>query len=423
MENGIGRGWMLVCLLACPALLSGQSAATAATAASASAAVQSTAGTTAPAATPAAAPAAASAQEQEQAGGMAGMPAPPAIVKYPAMTIQGFADIDFSAQDQGDERVGTATGFTPPGASSGFDLGQFVLHFTGALSPRVSYFAEVSWTSGADGFTTTIERSIIQYDYNDYFKISAGRYHTPIMYWNTAFHHGLWLQTTISRPEMIQFGGQLIPVHFIGLLAQGTVPGSGSLHVHYDLGVGNGRGANIAEPGNAGDINNNRAWLATLYAQPTWAYKWEVGGSVYRDKIGPATGIVGNYGEWIDTARLIYTGETPEFLAEFANIQHTRMGAPGMWNSQAGYAQIGYRLPIWQAKWKPYYRYEYIHIPTSDPVFNVPGNTVPSLSGSIFGVRYDFSNYAALKIEYRNSRRFANQPRINGLFVQTALVF
>lgn len=343
---------------------------------------------------------------------------------YPSLNIQGFADLDYSVQDQAAERVGTATGFTPPGVSSNFSLGQFVLHFAGALSPKVSYFAEVSWTATATGFTTTLERSIIRYDYSDYFKISAGRYHTPIMYWNTAYHHGLWLQTSISRPEMIQFGGRLIPVHFVGLLAQGLVPATGSLNLHYEAGVGNGRNSSISEPGNAGDTNNNKAWLATVYAQPTWAYKWQVGGSVYRDKIGPgATGIPGAYGEWIQTARLIYTGEQPEFLSEFANIKHSTIGAPGSWSSQAWYAQLGYRLPWLQEKWKPYYRFEYIHVPTSDPVFNPPGDAVPSLAGSVFGVRYDFSSFAAFKAEYRDSRRVAGEPRIRGLFLQTALTF
>lgn len=387
------------------------------------------AGTAAPAPAPATAePSGAGSMGQMNAGGIqvSGPEtggAPPALIKYPSLTIQGFADIDFSAQDHAAERVGTNTGFTPPGPSSGFDLGQFVLHFSGALSPRVSYFAEITWTALPDGFATTVERSILQYAFSDNLKLSAGRYHTPIMYWNTAFHHGLWLQTTITRPEMIEFGGALIPVHFVGLLADGTVPDSGSLHLHYDLGIGNGRGANIVEPGSAGDVNNNRAWLATLYAQPEWAYKWEFGGSVYRDRIGPANGIVGNYNEQIDTARLIYTGEHPEILAEAANIQHTRLGAPGVWNSQAWYAQIAYRLPWFEAQWKPYFRYEYIHIPKTDPVLNASDNVVPSLAGFLFGVRYDFSPFAAFKMEYRNSRRAANEPRINGLFFQTALVF
>lgn len=386
---------MLFCLMACPVALGAQSAPA-----------------TPPPAPPAQAQTAAAADQE-----------PLGQIHYPMLDIQGFADVDYSVQSQAAERVGTATGFTPPGPSSDFSLGQFVLHFAGALSPKVSYFAEVSWTPNANGFTTTVERSIIRYDYSDYFKISAGRYHTPILYWNTAYHHGLWLQTTISRPEMIQFGGRLIPVHFDGLLAEGTVPGTGSLNLHYQAGLGNGRGANIAEPGNAGDVNNNKAWLTTVYAQPTWAYKWEFGGSVYRDRIGPVPALAGNYGEWIDTARVVYTGEQPEFISEFANIKHTRAGGPGTWNSQAWYAQLAYRLPILEAKWKPYYRFEYIHVPLSDPVFNPVGDPVPSLAGSVVGVRYDFSAFAAFKMEYRNARRAPNKPRINGLFLQTALMF
>ncbi|HEY8055709.1 MAG TPA: hypothetical protein VIE13_07340 [Terriglobales bacterium] len=350
--------------------------------------------------------------------------APAGEVKYPSLEIQGFADIDFSAQNQRLQRVGTATGFTPPGQSSDFDLGQFVLHFAGQLAPRVSYFAEVSWTAGPNGYSTTIERSVLRYAFNDYFKISAGRYHTPIVYWNTAYHHGLWLQTTINRPEMIQFGGRLIPVHFVGLQAQGLVPQSGSLNLQYDVGIGNGRGANIAEPGDAGDINNNRAWMATLTAQPDWAYKWEFGGSVYHDSIGQASGLPTTFGEWIRTIRLVDTGETPEIIAEAADIRHDELGGAGSsWSSQAWYVQVAYRLPWFQAQWKPYYRFEYIHIPKTDPVFNPATNPVPSLAGSIAGVRYDFCSYAAFKMEYRNSRRNPGEPRIQGAFAQIALTF
>lgn len=52
----------------------------------------------------------------------------------------------------------------------------------------------------ATGFNPEVERVIIRYDLNDYFRVSFGRYHTLINYWNTAFHHGEWLQTSISRP-------------------------------------------------------------------------------------------------------------------------------------------------------------------------------------------------------------------------------
>jgi hypothetical protein len=59
---------------------------------------------------------------------------------------------------------------------------------------------------------------MVRYDFSDQFKISAGRFHTPIGYWNTAFHHGSWLQTSVARPEMIKFGSRFIPTHFVGLI-------------------------------------------------------------------------------------------------------------------------------------------------------------------------------------------------------------
>lgn len=342
-------------------------------------------------------------------------------IKYPNLAIHGFADVDFSAQDHRAQRVGTSVGFTPPGTSSGFDLGQFVLHFAGALAPRVSYFAELSWTATPTGYQTEVERTILRYDFNDYLKISAGRFHTPINYWNTAFHHGLWLQTSISRPEMIQFGGRLIPVHFVGALAQGLIPKTGSLNLHYDVGIGNGRSDPISRAGDSGDVNNSRAWLTTIYAKPFWAYGLRFGGSLYRDKVRLVGD--GSYREWIEAAHVVYTKEDPEILAEIANIHHQRIGGPGTYNSLAWYVQVGYRLPWWQQKWKPYYRFEYIHVPKSDPVFNPPVDPLPSLAGWLIGVRYDFTSYAALKMEYRHARRFPHQPRVNGLFLQSSLTF
>ena len=131
------------------------------------------------------------------------------------MQIRGFADVDFGATDV-------------RGTTSGFTLGQFVLHISSPLSSKVSYFGEVSFTAQAPGITPgyklDVERMLLRYDYNDVFKISFGKYHTPVNYWNTAYHHGLWLQTTIARPEMIKFGGQFLPVHFVGVLGEGEFP-------------------------------------------------------------------------------------------------------------------------------------------------------------------------------------------------------
>ena len=112
---------------------------------------------------------------------------------FPTFKIAGFSDFDFGATDQ-------------RGTKSGFNEGQFVLHINSNLSQKVTFLGELSLTARTDagtgsppatGFNVEVERSIIRYDLNDYFKVSFGRYHTPINYWNTEFHHGQWLQTTV----------------------------------------------------------------------------------------------------------------------------------------------------------------------------------------------------------------------------------
>ena len=323
--------------------------------------------------------------------------------RFPSLQIRGFGDVDFSATDQ-------------KGSISGFNLGQLVLHLASPLSEKVSYFGEVSFTAQPNAYDLSVERTIIRYDYNDYFKLSFGKYHTPIGYWNATFHHGAWLQTTIARPEMVQFGGTFIPVHFVGLQAEGNIP-SGGLGLGYNVGVGNGRSSFLSKAGDSGDSNDNRAWVANVYARPSRFYGLQVGASVYRDKLTPQPGQ--NFGEWITAADLVWAKEKPEFLAEYANVHHRDEATANTWDSQAFYVQLAYRLPWWQSKWKPYYRFEYIHKPEDDPTLL----NVLDLSGSTLGVRYDITNYAAFKGEYRNTRHGVDQPRVNGAFFQTSFTF
>jgi len=344
-----------------------------------------------------------------------------AEVHYPSLQVRGFADIDFSATDQ-------------KGTTSGFNLGQLDLHLASPLSRKISYFGEMTFNAHANGYTVEVERSIIRYDYNDYFKLSFGRYHTPIGYWNTAFHHGAWLQTTIDRPEIVRVGGTFIPVHFVGFLAEGNIP-SGGAGLSYSFGLGNGRGEIISRPGDAGDINNNRAWVANIFARPAKLYGLQLGASVYRDKItcqnNPIVPAVpgcrltnGNdYREWITAAHVVWTKGAPEFLAEFANVNHHQVLTNLVSNSQGLYVQLGYRLPWSEKTLKPYYRFEYLHTPQSEAVLS---NL--DLVESIAGLRYDISSYAAFKGEYRHaSRDILKTPTfngiVNGLFLQTSFTF
>jgi hypothetical protein len=332
--------------------------------------------------------------------------------QYPSLKIAGFGDVNFSATDK-------------PEGPKGFSLGQFVLHMASELSPRVTFFGEISLSARGDagtgapaatGFNTEVERMILRFDQSDRLKISFGRYHTPINYWNTAFHHGQWLQTTASRPEMIQFGGRFLPVHFIGALVEGSVPASG-WNVGYKAGLGNGRSTVISRGGDAGDANGNRAWLVNGFSKPDKLYGLEFGASLYGDEITvPNTG---DFGERIVSAHVAWSKEDPEIIAEIANVRHQRHGSAEATWSHAYYVQAAYRLPQFNRAWKPYYRFEHIGIDADDVVFA----TVPRLDGSTIGVRYDASPLAAIKGEMRSWTRGEGSERNLGGFFQVCFTF
>ncbi len=55
---------------------------------------------------------------------------------------------------------------------------------------------------------------------DDQTQVWLGRYHNILGYWNTAYHHGTYIQTSISRPGIVAFEdyGGVIPMYTSGLL-------------------------------------------------------------------------------------------------------------------------------------------------------------------------------------------------------------
>jgi len=327
--------------------------------------------------------------------------------QFPSLNLIGFSDFNFQATDA-----------KTTGATSGFQEGQFVLHFTSALAPRFSFFAEMTLTAHAENFGAEIERTILKFQANDMLGLSFGRYHTPINWWNVAFHHGQWLQTTISRPEMVRFGGVFIPVHFVGMVASGVLPAKG-MDLDYGVGVGNGRSEPPSRAGDAGDVNNNRAWFVTLAGIPDRLYKLEIGGAYYRDLAGTLTD--GDFDEDLACAHVVWTRETPELIGEIGYCRHESRLTSKVYENWAGYVQAAYRLPWWGDQLKPYARFERLVIADDtndpDPVFE---GRIADLDQYTVGLRWDCSNFVALKGEYR---RVDQTVDINALLMQISFAF
>jgi hypothetical protein len=296
---------------------------------------------------------------------------------------------------------------------AGFELGQLVGHLIVSFTDRLNYFGEFSATASPTGYAFEVERSILRYDFDDAIKISVGRYHTPIGYWNTAFHHGTWLQTTVSRPEMIKFGSQLIPTHFVGAFAEGNLPTPG-LGLQYMVGVGNGRGSTISRAGDAGDVNGSRAWTVSLAARPVALFGMKIGAGYYSDRVTPPSGVVANEG--ISSAYVAWQRERPEFIAEYVHIDHTPVGGGSSTGSDAYYAQLAYRLTGVARAWKPYARFEHTAVSAGDVIF---APLELGYQAGIGGIRYDFTSYAALKAEYRREH-FQSYDWTNSAYVQAS---
>jgi hypothetical protein len=337
-------------------------------------------------------------------------PPPDAAESRPTVNFRGFGDINWAKTSDG---LGDSGGTT----LDGFSLGYLVGHLSATLGGKFSFSSEVTLTQNASGdFVTDVARAFLRYDYNDRFKISVGRYHAPVTYWATAFHRGMWLQTTVFRPDYIK-DEWFQPEHFNGVVAEGTLVSRAGLG--YIVGYGNGRELDLRkqgapdsfadEQGDTSNVGHHRAQVVRLYSRPPQWSGVEFGGALYHDVISQS----GTPGvpEWIASGYVALTRETPEVVAEFSNLRHTYFGTA--FDSRAFYAQLGYRLKQ-QPKLKPYARFEKAVSPRGEPITGELSNWK-----STVGLRCDLTDFAALKVEF--ARRSPSLRK--GLYVQTAFTF
>ena len=310
-----------------------------------------------------------------------------------------FGELDYrEREDQGDD---------------GFVIGQAAAHFGFQLDDRLSFMTEMTATARkGEDFEFEVERLIVRYDFSDHYRLSAGRYHTPIGYWNSAFHHGSWLQTTVSRPETVKFGSNVIPIHFVGALLEGKILDS---NFGYRVGVGNGRSDEINDPGDFGDTNGDRAWIFGANYRSIDRLKFDAGFSLYLDEVEPELGP--SIDEQIYTGYVALQNETPEVIVEYTHARHDSSGVDGGLSSI--YGQVAYRLSGRASNVKPYLRVENLDVDNDDPLL---GGLDLDYEGYVAGARWDFSPYASLKAEVR-SEEFGVADRRTSFWLQLSFVF
>lgn len=331
------------------------------------------------------------------------------------LRIRGFGDVSF----HGDNQHGDATSFS---------LGQLDLFVTSDLSERYRFLTEIVFEAGPDNiygspigsenqFGVDLERYLIQYSRNEHLNLSLGRGHTAIGYYNTAYHHSAWMQTTVDRPFLFQFEdrGGILPIHMVGASATGLVTSS-KLGLHYIAEIGNGRESRDPlqdEPvQNVKSDQNHKAFDLGAFLRPEGMPGFQAGLSLYKDQLVPSS--QPKISETIIAAHAILIRPKYEWLSEALLDTHTPVGSATVFHTAGGYAQLSRQF----GQFRPYFRYEYLNAPVHEPVFPDVGLR----HGPLAGIRFDPNESVALKLQF-NQTFLRNQPSVSGLTGQVGFTF
>ncbi len=302
-----------------------------------------------------------------------------------------------------------------PGAASSFALGALDFYVTQKINDRMTGFVELVFEGDDEhGFEADLERLWIRYEVSDAFRIAAGRFHTPLGYWNRTYHHGALIQDTVERPFFLEWehDGGVLPMHVVGLMATGeTWIGMGTLR--YEVAVGNAQRLSSAagldpaaedrpelDPDNFGGGNGERSLSARLSLATDRG--WQLGLFGLTQEIAesgsPADGALAATGETlvdqtIAGLDLRYEAERFGVLGEVFEVDNRTLGDAGR-NATAYYLQAWLDL---SEKWRLTYRHSALDADALDPYFRLL--SVGPQDHDVLTLGYRMDEAAAIKLE------------------------
>jgi hypothetical protein len=322
------------------------------------------------------------------------------LLAQPETVIRGFADAGANYRD----------------GQTNFTLGEWDLFITSDISDRVSFLGETVFRYSPNSptrFDVSVERIIVKYNLKENHNILVGKHHTPVNYWNDAYHHGRVLFPTIFRPAMFDAG--VIPLHITGIRLQGQ--NIGKHRFGYEALIGNGEASTDAI-----DFNSRKAIMLGVNATPYDRLRF--GLTYYRDDI-PAgatlhhSSIVGraDVTQSLYSSSVSYFGNKFEVLAE-SSIAVNENDSTGSPVSSTAYLYAGYKI---RNKFVPYFRLDALKFSESEVLFS----NHPQYGGLI-GLRYEINYLAVAKLEYSytETRHHGNYlGSAKGLYFQFAVGF
>ncbi len=321
------------------------------------------------------------------------------IMPVHAVEFGVFADVNYNDSSQA-------------GSKNAFALGALDFYAMHSIDEKTRAFVELVFENDGSQFVIDLERLWIQRSLNDNLNISAGRFHTPLGYWNRNYHHGALLYDTATRPAFLDFedgAGAILPLHFVGMLFDGDVQaGNGSLGYEISFGNGpsydttSGYGSGEIEVNNISDKNRSKSPGArityTFDDIPLALGISAMSNDIAESSLSGVSGVARGetlVEQLITAVDLEYSGDAFDVLAEYYSLKNDdKFGTAGSHTGSAYYIQLGYRLT---ESLKPVYRYESVKFDSNDAYFVLLGTK--NEYRHVAALRYDLSESNALKFQ------------------------
>jgi hypothetical protein len=246
-------------------------------------------------------------------------------------TVSGYGDVSYKSRRDN--------------ARPGFDYGAFDLYIASMLAPKVQFGAELVFERVDGNLSPDLERLFIAYNWRPELKIAVGRFHTPVGYWNTSFHHGAFMQPIIDRPALFEYedGDGVLPLHSIGTMISGR--NIGGAHFGYDISIG----APLRADASVGDTKPIMA-AGQLQLEPVPDFVFGASASLVKRAAGSLTQLTGAGATLANdltqqSAGLFaaHFGAKTEYVVEQQWITHTTDGGASVTTS-GGYVYGGLRF-------------------------------------------------------------------------------
>ena len=347
------------------------------------------------------------------------------------LPMHGFMDVGFATNSSSNLAANP----------KGFYLGALSFYLAPHFGDQVKALVEPNFEVAQDGtIAIDLERLQIGYTYSDAMTVWGGRFHTPYGYWNTGFHHGAQMQTSVLRPRFLDFEdkGGILPAHMVGLWGTGKIK-AGSGKLVYDVYGGNGPrilGVDLTTvPVTTGTSDMSMRGDDDHQAMVGFNVAYEFSGNLDGLRLA-VHGIKGDVSAYNATGlnqnttelnmlggSIVYLANDWEALSEYYGFNNKdKSGSTGTHSSWAGYLQVGKNFN----NLTPYARFEKTTLDQSDNYFSMQtsGQTYDRQS---LGLRYDLNPKAALKFELVNSDLALEPGRVassfRSLYTQYAVGF